>query len=195
MKATITFLMFSLVSIFSFGYSTKRSVDVSAPAQSPAPSSYVHFYPKKNYATPEEQNMINQMSSKVESVVKSDCFKNFLLKTRLIQTGGRSNQEVLSHILSLKGDVPVVMYYRCMKSFKCPFGTSAVAYRKPPKTEINLNRAYFDYGDSVCEWASTVAHEGLGHTLGGYDHDFNWNKDRDYSVPYSLNRAFTECCK
>lgn len=155
----------------------------------------IRFKPVLEYTTANERTMIEMAAIRLGGVLKSDCFKSFILERRLIQTEGRSNIEVLNHVLSLSGDIPVKMYARCItRSFSCPFPTSAVAYRKPPSLEINLNRVYFTGSRSVCDWASTIAHESLGHALGNYSHSKYWNKDRDYSVPYSLGAAIDACC-
>lgn len=138
-------------------------------------------------ATDSEAKLIAQAAEKIHSIVGSDCFRDFLLSRKLIQTYGRSNKQVVEHLQSLSGEVPVHMYY---KRF-----SSAVAYRVPPKLDIYLNRRNFYKTLPVCDWASTLAHEGLGHSLGNYTHDFNYNKERQFSVPYSLNSVIEACCK
>src|SRR5690606_6439718 len=139
----------------------------------------VEFVPVKYYATSEESKKIVETGKKVNEVIHSECFAVFMKNRKLIQTEGRTPEQVVKHIQGLSGKVPVVMYYRRF--------TSAVAYRQPPEITINLNRKYFYTGLKTCEWASTMAHESVGHSLGEYTHDFNWNKQRDYSVPYSIN--------
>lgn len=175
------------------GGSKKVEVAVIEQATDPVPSLGISFAPVPNYATSGEKTKIKNASKKVNEVIQSQCFKDFMLNRKLIQTNGKSNQEVILDLLAWSGEIPVSMYYRCMKSWRCPFGTSAVAYRQPPEKTINLNRAVFHSGLSDCEWASTMAHE--GSHVRGYGHDFNWNKERDYSVPYSINAAFSKCCR
>lgn len=125
----------------------------------------------------------------VNRVVQGECFYKFLSRRPMIQTEGRNSLEVVEHLRSLHGVVPVVMYYRRMGRF----GTSAVAYRQPPSKAINLNRAYFSEGLPLWRWASTMAHESIGHSLGEYGHDFKWSPSREFSVPYSINHAFEAC--
>jgi hypothetical protein len=127
----------------------------------------------------------------MNKVIQSDCFKNFISQRALVQTNGKTAAQVAAHLQSLTGVIHANMYYRRMGFL----GTSAVAYRQPPSTDINLNRAYFVVTLDTCEWASTVAHESVGHSLGGYDHDFNATAQRPFSVPYSINAAFDACCK
>jgi hypothetical protein len=138
-------------------------------------------------ATKSEQALIARASIKLNEVIESDCARDLLEKRALVQTGGRTPEQVYQHLLSLKGEVPMRMYF---KRF-----TSAVAYRVPPRLDVYFNRRFFTPSVSVCDWASTMAHEGLGHSLGNYDHDFKATLRRPFSVPYSLNLVFDRCCK
>ena len=63
--------------------------------------------------------------------------------------------------------------------------TAAVAYRQPPGNTIYINRAHFDQ----YELAGTLNHESVVHSLGGYDHPFEWTASRDFTVPYSISGA------
>jgi hypothetical protein len=166
-----------------------------SPVSSPEPQGQVEFVPVDYYSTPRERVIIKRAGAKVNEVIHSQCFSDFMGKRALIQTGGRTPTEVVKHLQGLTGLVPVKMYYRRF--------TSAVAYRQPPSMEINLNRKAFFEGIPDCTWAATLAHESLGHSLGGYEHDFKWNKARSFSVPYSMGGAdqaqggdaFDACCR
>jgi hypothetical protein len=166
------------------------------PSVSPSPSVRgVKLSPVFDYTTKAERDVIAKVENKMNEVVQSKCFDDFLSKRKMIQTGGKTSQQVVDHVRGLSGSVPVQMYYRCMsRSIRCLAPTSAVAYRQPPDLDIHFNRAAFYPGLPLCEWVSTAAHEALGHSLGEYDHDFNWNAQRDFSVPYSLNAAVEACC-
>jgi hypothetical protein len=164
----------------------------------------VNFVPVAKTASPAERAKIIEAGKKVNEVVASQCFADFITKRQMLETNGKTSAQVLEHLRSISGDVPVKMYTRCMKfGFRCPAPTSAVAYRQPPETSINLNRVAFPVKETTCEWAATMAHEGLGHALGNYGHSFEWTKTRDLTVPYSLGGskqtnggdAFTNCCK
>lgn len=176
---------------------TPTSTASAVPTPSPtAPAvSGLRFIPVAYYSTPQEREIITQAGALVNQTIQSKCFADFMGNRKLIQTEGRSVKEVVAHLQGLTSDVPVEMYYRCMRSWKCPFGTTAVAYREPPSPTIHLNRAVYWNGLPLCEWASVMAHEGAGHSAGEYGHDFNWSPSRDFSVPYSINAAFTACCK
>ena len=52
-------------------------------------------------------------------------------------------------------------------------------------------RVYEASGGTVdlYELAGSLAHEGIGHVLGGYNHSYTWTPQRDLSVPYSINGA------
>ena len=182
---------------------------VRAPSPSPSPtasiviaplpissgSPKVVFSPVDYYTTPAERVKILSAGIKANEVVQSQCFHDFIANRKLIQTNGRTPQEVADHLQSLSGVVPVRMYYSAF--------TSAMAYRQPPELAINLNRKFFNTSQSDCYWAATLGHESIGHSLGGYGHDFNYSPSRSYSVPYSIGGgdaaqggdAFKKCCK
>jgi hypothetical protein len=163
----------------------------------------VTFAPVEYYSSPEQRTKIASAAVKLNETIQSKCFHDFMLAQPLQETNGETVPQTVAHLQGLTGVVPVNMYYRCLRSFSCPFGTSAVAFRAPPSMEINLNAAVFTLTLSDCEWAATLAHESLGHSLGGYDHSFNWTRQREDTVPYILGgRAkiyggdvFTACCK
>jgi hypothetical protein len=155
----------------------------------------VKFSPAEKYASKKEIEMIEKATVKVNETVASGCFKDFILSTKLKETNGRNNLQVLEHIQGMNDVVPVKIYTK--------IGSSAIAYRQPPEKTINLNRSYFNESKSPCRWAATMAHESLGHSLGNYGHSYKWNIDREYSVPYKLGgamekyggNAFSKCCK
>lgn len=158
---------------------------VTAPIIPPRQNGVVTFNP----ITKDKELIITIIAAgdKMNQVVHSDCFKNFLLDRDLIQTQGKSNQEVVNHLQFLSGNVPVQFYF---KRF-----TTELAVRYPPSTTINFNTRFWSAKSPVCAFAATLAHEALGHALGNYDHDFKYSKSRDYSVPYSINFAVEKCCK
>lgn len=161
----------------------------------------VAFVSAIGYATDKQAAMIEKASFKLNQTVKSQCFSYFLTVSKLKETNGRTNAQVIAHILSFNDVVQVKMYY---KKWGCKIGcTSAIAYRQPPQKSINLNSAYFTEKRSACTWAATMAHESLGHSLGNYSHSSSWNVAREYTVPYKIggasekydSNAFDKCCQ
>jgi hypothetical protein len=155
-------------------------------------------------ATDLEAKKIQSAAKKVQEVISSQCFSDWMIRQKMNETNGRSPAEVVSHIRSLQDEVPVRIYFRCMKrGFRCPIPTSAVAYRQPPEKAINMNRAAFTLRTSDCRWAATMAHEALGHSLGNYGHSMDWTRQREDTVPYLLSGrqakfggdVFDSCCK
>jgi hypothetical protein len=133
-------------------------------------------------------------AAKIVNVVKSSaCFRKFMADRKLIEANGRTSDQVAAHLQALRGTVRVAFYHRCnTRSSVCAAPTSAVAYRQPPEEKVFINRAYFDVarsGFNSYELAGTLAHEGIGHLLGGYGHSFEWTPSRDFSVPYSISGA------
>jgi len=182
-KLLAAFVLF-LVSCSTTKPPESPSISQPLPDASPA-RGLVVFKPVQT--TDIESKLIAEANSKLTDIVRSECFSNFLKDRPMIQTEGRSNKQVIEHLVSLSGVIPMKMYY---KRF-----TSAVAYTVPPDLTIYFNRKYFNKNTSVCDFASTMAHEGYGHALGGYGHDYKYSKARDFSVPYSLNFAIEACCK
>jgi len=144
---------------------------------------HISFFPLTNY--PQDQLEVVQIAENLTNeMLHSSCFEQVFLNRQLAQTENRSNKEVINHLRSLKGSVPVVMYY----SFK-----NVVGYRSPPSPTVYTN-SKFHNNANACERASNLAHEAVGHSLGNYDHDYYETSRRPYSVPYSLNTAFEKCC-
>ncbi len=171
----------------SYGFTSAPAPTPSGkPLPSPTPEvSYVSFTPVVKYTTLAEREKIKKAEVLLNKLKNGDCVFNFLANRKMIQTGGRTPLQVAEHIRDMKGNVPVEMYFRA--------DGLAIAYRQPPYPTIHLNQRAFTLNASVCTWANTMVHE-TSHSLGNYGHDFNWNAQRDYSVPYSLNAAFKECC-
>jgi hypothetical protein len=200
------------LSFSCFGMGSKRPPGIPKPPETeiatvPTPeiqtgeTFQVSFIPLPGFATDKQADLIAKASFKLNQTVKSSCFSTFLTAATLKQTAGRTNAQVLAHLLSLNDTVQVKMYYR---AWGCRIGcTSAIAYRTPPEKKINLNSAYFTEKRSACTWAATMAHESLGHSLGNYDHSSNWTISREYTVPYKIggaskkydSNAFEVCCQ
>lgn len=166
------------------GFSIPPSVDKVTPSTPPYVGG-VTFIPVTN--DKEEVLLVTAASDKVNETIKSQCFQDFMLKRDLIQTKGQTNEQVLKNIRAASGTIKVKFYKKYL--------SSEIAVRYAPSTDINFNRNYWTGITNTCKWASTLAHEGIGHALLNYEHDFHYSKSRDYSVPYSLNFAFDACCK
>lgn len=168
------------------------------PATNPsvlAPSGHVTFEPVEYYTTPAERIKVMHVEAFVNHTIHSQCFREFMIKQPLTWTNGRTPTQVADHLQGLSGVVPVKFYFARF--------SSAIAYRQPPSMEININRKYLGVTTPDCQLASTFAHESLGHSLGGYDHSFNWTREREDTVPYVMGGrkdqyggdAFEACCK
>ncbi len=120
---------------------------------------------------------------KVNEVIASQCFKDKLSSLPLIQTNGRTPLQVVEHLTSSNVVVGIEMYY----TFKRVSG-----YTLPKVNKIWLNTKYLMVW-GACDTGSLLAHEASHKT--GYDHDYSSTPRRPNSVPYSINKAFTACCK
>ena len=137
--------------------------------------------------------LIKKAQDKMNEVVQSSCFYNYISNRKMIQTNGMNSKQVAEFLQNIKGEVPVSFFYKAMKTRLNPFGSSVVAVRYPPSTQINFNRAYYGEGSNLCEFSGTAFHE-TSHALGEFDHDYYESDSRYYSVPYSINAAFEKCC-
>lgn len=148
-----------------------------------------------------QKEMIVRAAAKANEVIQSQCFVDWMGKQKVMNsTNGRTKQQVIDHIRSLNGEITVKMYYA--KWGSCLGCTSAVAFRQPPRREINLNSSFFTSKTSLCRWAATMCHESL-HAAGNYGHTMKWTRFREDTIPYLCSGrkpryggdVFSFCCK
>jgi len=182
---------------------------VSTPIASSTPSvtssgvGIVEFKPVEYYTTVDQRKKIISAGKKMNEVKNSDCAHEFLKNRKMIDIGDKTSLEVADLHRAASGEIPVKIYYRCMVwSLKCLAPTSAVAYRQPPSSAINLNGYAFTTDMSDCEWAETMDHESVGHSILNFDHSFDGTPTRDFSAPYSFGGSksangnlYERCCK
>ena len=138
---------------------------------------------KNNFNDDEKQKAAKYIPV-MDSVLKSKCFLDFMKERDIKKANGKSNEEVVAHILNSTVDIELIMYY---KRFSKVHG-----YTLPDVNKIWLNRKYHN-GASLCSEASNLAHE-LSHKI-GYGHNYKSSVYRPFSVPYSINAGFKHCCK
>lgn len=143
----------------------------------------VGFSPLRNH-TAEEKEVVAVAEKLANSLLHSKCFADFMVNRKLIETNGKTPAEVVEHLKSLNLTVPVEMYSR--------WWSNVVGYRNPPKPDVFTNRK-FHAGATACSRGSNLTHE-WSHSA-GYDHSFKSTPTRPFSVPYSINAAFTACCE
>jgi len=178
-------VMIIIAARVSYGFGTKVP-PVPKPSPSPIPETrYVEYVANSYYATPQERVKIDTAAALVNKLKNGKCVHSFLKNRKMIQTGGRTPLQVAEDIRSFTGTVPVKMYYRAEGL--------AIAYRNVGSPTIHFNRRAFTQKTPLCTWVSTMFHE-TAHSLGEYGHDMNWSPSREFSVPYSINHAVTECC-
>lgn len=202
----LCFSLFFLDSGFSMGAfrpKPKKPAETLPAQTAPITSSEglkVAFQGVSGFITAKEIELVAAASNKLHQTVNSQCFRDFMLGSKLLETNGKTNLEVVNQLTNFNDIVPVKIYY---KKWGCKIGcTSAIAYRSPPHKTINLNRSFFTASRSSCRWAATMAHEALGHALGNYGHSSEWNVNREYTVPYKMSgakeqygsNAFDKCC-
>lgn len=121
---------------------------------------------------------------KANTTLKTKCFSDFMLNRKMIMTNGLTNQQVVDVLQSTYQEMGLVSYRK--------WG-SVRGYTTPTSEKIWVN-AKFYIGSKSCDKASNLAHEISSHK-NGFGHTFYANKQRPFSVPYSVNEAFKVCCK
>lgn len=176
----------------------KDPLPIIEPIVSPSPDTLswaVIYKPVDYYTTLAERAFIVKVGKKTNEVKSTDCVYNFISKRKMIQTNGKTSQQVADDIRNLTGIVPVEFYHAF---------NSARAFRNAGDPTIHINRRWIGVNSDVCEVAATFIHESL-HALKEYDHDYKWSPSREFSVPYSADHAFASepysgsdsggCCK
>lgn len=120
---------------------------------------------------------------KINEVSKSECFKSFMIERKLIDTNGLNNIQVVEKLLSTPVILELEMYKKAFSKVN--------GYTYSTTKRIWLNRKYHNYY-GVCSVANNLAHE-ISHKQ-GFGHDFKASTSRAFSVPYSINLAFSKCC-
>jgi hypothetical protein len=186
--ATFLYLILSLIMQTEVH---KANAMGSKPVPVPSPSA---IPVKKNRLKFECQNCSYAEAQKVAAgelilndIVHGECFEKFMLGRNLVQTGNRSNAQVVAHLRSFDTTIKVNMYYEWF-----PKGQAVLAYRQPPSKIVYMNRHVFKPTYDSCEWSSTLLHESA-HVF-GYSHDYERTTRRPNSVPYQLNGAVGACC-
>jgi hypothetical protein len=182
---TLLILAFAISFLPSAGYLRKEVPADPPKVETPAPAEGVfkiEIKELKGFSKVQEARF-RKIAEKTEGIVRSEEFKNRVLSFKNRAGVARfhdtpdSNAKVLEKI-----NRPWALEYR-LEYMR--WGTSAIGYTYPDVTWIAINARKFDYL-SDAEIAANISHEQGCHKVGGYDHSFRWNEDRDFSVPYGV---------
>jgi hypothetical protein len=160
----------------------KQPPKVELPQPSPSEHYGVQFYPVRNY-TEEEKEVLRVSQKLANDLFQSQCFETFMVNRKLIDTNGKTPIEVVKNLKTKNLTVPVEMY--------SAWYSKVIGYRQPPKPDVYTNRKYHA-GATACSRGSNLTHE-WSHSA-GYSHSYSSTPTRPFSVPYSINAAFTACC-
>jgi len=146
--------------------------------------------------TAEQEEKMHKAVERLKIAINSVQFKEKILNHKykdeftFVDNGGLSNEEIYKKImegaevlipeLDYEMDVDVTMYYK---------RSSTVGYTYPNTTRTWVNSRFFN-AYTLGEVASNVAHEWT-HKV-GFEHDFNNNSARPYSVPYAVGAIIEE---
>jgi len=176
---TVFILLVSIPNAYSRGAKPPQVKPLPPALQTSKPG--VTFSPVKNY-TEEELSVLIVAEKLANDLLKSQCFQTFMVNRKLIETNSKTPLEVVTLLKATNLAVPVEMYYK---------NNGVVGYRQPPALNIFTNRK-FHAGSTACSRASNLTHE-WSHSV-GFGHSYRATSSRPYSVPYSINAAFSGCC-
>lgn len=173
-----------IVLAFCVSMGSKRPVTVELPpieVHTPNTGEYLIIRRCTN-CSEKEWNFIQDAQVKTNETINSTCFASFMLERNLIQTNGLSNKDVLDSLVGKNTEIDVEMYYTLKR---------VLGYTLPNVNKEWINRRFM-LKWNTCDLASLLGHE-TSHKK-GYDHAFYSTPTRQYSVPYSINEAFKQCC-
>ncbi len=131
-----------------------------------------------------EMSFIKQGEVEANAVLKSDCFKDQVLKTKFTENKGLTNQQIYNKFVAASPyKVGIKMF---MGGFKENKIWHTVGYEGNP---IRMNRYFVSTSTYV---ASTSLHEAFGHGLGFSHYTPKMNPN---SIPYRLNAIYEVCAK
>jgi hypothetical protein len=133
--------------------------------------------------TDDERASIPKLEFTVESVMDSECFYDALTNRSMTQTNGLTREAVVKKLRNKALNLTLSYYYE---------DSSTVGYMDYRYPVIHANRKFYDKY-SLCTKAGNIGHES-SHFM-DFTHDFLKTPRRPYSVPYSVNYAFSKCCK
>lgn len=172
--------------VFLFACST---VPAPAPVPEPSPSPTARItLTCDRTCTAHEREKVAKAEAIINEIRTRPCFQDMFLKpelsSQLVQTGGRTREEVVQDLATREARATVTYYWRPGK---------VVGYRNPGSSVIHFNRYIHGRKKNDNEWmtASNGFHE-VSHVM-GYTHDYKPTKRRPYSVSYRINRAVERC--
>jgi hypothetical protein len=130
-----------------------------------------------------EFDRITASAVKLNEVVLTQCFRDQIEGTSLIQTNGKTPQQVVDSLLHADVRIEAQMYWTAKR---------VLGYTIEGVDKEWINRRYM-MSWSVCDLTSLLGHES-SHKV-GYDHDYYPTNRRPNSVPYAINRAIGKCCQ
>ena len=140
-----------------------------------------------NFTEPQKARLF-VVAANLEKVINSVEFKADVLnhtyagKKTFVDNGRNSNESIYKIIMDGREELVAETDNKWNIRYKLgPLGSSVVAQTNAARRDVTINEDKFDeMVDS--QLAKTICHEQL-HKL-GFNHDFNNNSSRPYSVPY-----------
>lgn len=184
--------------IFSFAARTVLSLFVLSTVSNSALAITVQLQRARGFSVLEREKLDRALLL-VEKVLNSDEFRNEVVNFKnyndqfeFHQNGGRSNQQVYETIMTAAEQFPKVtdpdqQMNLDLKVYVPKWydlqGQNVIGYTAPTYMTIYMNRKFYrNYSEANV--VGNLVHEWT-HKL-GFDHDFNYNSKRDFTVPYAV---------
>ena len=160
----------------------------------------VHF---RNFTECDKQKVRDAIVI-LERVMNSEEFKERVLsftfkgETRFHQNNNMTNQEIYDLLMTgeevlIPGADGVMNFDLTLYRSWNPF-SKVKGYTLPDTIRIWLNKKFFRRSSwTSVDVASNMAHEWV-HKM-GFGHDYNYNSDRPYSVPYAIGHIVGEVAR
>lgn len=145
-----------------------------------------------------QKSKLKSASEIIKKIFNSVEYKNEVInftfkgEKKFHENQNKTNEQIYKHLISSaeilipaennQMDLTVKMYY----SWK-----NTVGYTYPSDMIVYTNSKFYNKF-SPCEVASNLVHEWT-HKM-GYTHSKQWNKDRDFTVPYGHNTIIEKLC-
>lgn len=123
---------------------------------------------------------------KVNETVAGSCFSEFLIARKMNNTNAMTSAEVVKTLIGANVFTDTEMYFTNKKVLGY-----TLTGQSPDKYKIWINSRYMESW-GLCDLASLIGHE-VSHKI-GFGHGKYATSSRPYSVPYSVNAAFSKCC-
>ncbi len=193
-----------IANAYSFGHADFVELDANSPVEDMS-TDHLVSYPSKtgelnsnihmrNF-TSRDQQKVNLANQILLEIINSEEFKdrvlNFTFKgeKQFNDNQGKTNQQIYDHLMTgsevlMPGSAGTMNFDLTLYKSKNPW-SKVKGYTKPDTMRIWINKKFFRKSSwKPRDVAANMMHEWI-HKM-GYTHDYKYNQDRQYTVPYAI---------